>query len=297
MTLLKQISQDLSNIVAEAGKAVVAVHGNRYSASGIHWQPELIVTSYESVNLDDKIYVTLPQGEKIEVSVLGSDPTTDIVVLQMPSGNELSLPRIAESSTLGVGNIVLGIGRSPESGIFASFGIVQTLGAPWRSSSGGIIDQLIRVNLNLSRQGAGGPLLDAEGNIMGFNTFGPRRSVLTIPTSTVNRVVTQLQEKGHIPKAYVGIGMQTVKITESIQSKLSITNQSGLMIVNLEPNQAAEKAGILLGDILVSLNGQPIEESRDFQFFLDSRKIGQTIKVQFIRGGELRQLDVVVGER
>jgi S1-C subfamily serine protease len=99
MTLLKQISQDLSNIVAEAGKAVVAVHGNRYSASGIHWQPELIVTSYESVNLDDKIYVTLPQGEKIEVSVLGSDPTTDIVVLQMPSGNELSLPRIAESST------------------------------------------------------------------------------------------------------------------------------------------------------------------------------------------------------
>jgi S1-C subfamily serine protease len=297
MTLLTEISQELSSIVTEVGKAVVSVHGNRYSSSGIHWQSGLIVASYESVNLDDKVYVTLPQGEKIEVSVLGSDPTTDIVVLQMPPGNELSLVAFAESSFLSVGNIVMGLGRSPESGIFASFGIVQTIGAPWRSSSGGIIDQLIRVNLNLSRQGAGGPLVDTEGNIMGFNTFGPRRSVLTIPSSTVKRVVTQLQEKGHIPQAYVGIGMQTVKITESMQSQLSITNQRGLMIVSLEPNQAAEKAGILLGDILVSLNEQPIEESRAFQFFLDSRSIGQTIKVQFIRGGELRQLEVIVGER
>jgi S1-C subfamily serine protease len=297
MTSLSQLSQELSSIVAEVGNAVVSVRGNRYSASGIHWQQGLIVTSYESVNLEDKVYVTLPQGEIVEVEVVGSDPTTDIAVLQLPSGQELPLPNITETSPLGVGSLVLGVGRSPDSGIFASFGIVQTLGEPWRSSSGGIIDRLIKVDLKLSRRGAGGPLVDAEGRIVGFNTFGPRRSILTIPTSTIHRVVTQLREKGRIPQAYLGIGMQSVKIPESLQSQFSIANRQGLMVVSLEPQQAAEQGGILLGDILVALNDKPIEDSRTFQFFLDSRSIGQTLTVHLIRGGELRQLEVTVGER
>lgn len=297
MISLSQLSQELSSIVAEVGNAVVAVHGNRYCASGIYWQQGLIVTSYESVNLEEKVYVTLPQGEAIEVEVVGSDPTTDIAVLQLPSGHELPIPKIAETSPLGVGSLVLGVGRSPDSGIFASFGIVQTLGEPWRSSSGGIIDRLIKVDLKLSRRGAGGPLVDAEGRIVGFNTFGPRRSILTIPASTIHRVVTQLREKGRIPQAYLGIGMQSVKIPESLQSQFSIANRQGLMVVSLEPQQAAEQGGILLGDILVALNDKPIEDSRTFQFFLDSRSIGQTLTVHLIRGGELRQLEVTVGER
>jgi S1-C subfamily serine protease len=303
MASLSQLSQELSSIVAEVGNAVVAVHGNRYSASGIHWQPGLIVTSYESVNLDDKVCVTLPQGETVEVNVVGSDPSTDIAVLRLPSVHELPVPNITEASPLGVGSFVLGIGRvsgtqrSPDSDIFASFGIVQTLGEPWRSSSGGIIDRRIEVDLRLSRHGAGGPLVDAEGRIVGFNTFGPRRSVLTIPTSTINRVVTQLCEKGRIPQAYLGIGMQSVKIPEALQSQFSITNRQGLMVVSLEPQQAAEQGGILLGDILISLNDRPIGDSRTFQFFLDSRSIGQPLAVHLIRGGELRQLEVTVGER
>jgi S1-C subfamily serine protease len=297
MTSLSQLSQELSSIVTEVGNTVVSVRGNRYSASGIHWQQGLIVTSYESVNLEDKVYVTLPQGEIVEVEVVGSDPTTDIAVLQLPSGQELPLPNITETSPLGVGSLVLGVGRSPDSGIFASFGIVQTLGEPWRSSSGGIIDRLIKVDLKLSRRGAGGPLVDAEGRMVGFNTFGLRRSILTIPASTINRVVTQLREKGRIPQAYLGIGMQSVKIPESLQSQFSITNRQGLMVVSLEPQQAAEQGGILLGDILVALNDKPVEDSRTFQFFLDSHSIGQRLMVHLIRGGELRQLEVTVGER
>jgi S1-C subfamily serine protease len=303
MTSLSQLSQELSSIVAQVSSGVVAVHGNRYAASGTHWQPGLIVTSYESVNLEDQVYVTLPQGKTTEVEVVGSDPTTDIAVLRLPAGHELPVPNIAESSVLMVGSIVLGIGRtlgvqlSPQSSVFASFGIVQTLGDPWRSSSGGIIDRLIKVDLSLGRRGAGGPLVDAEGSIIGFNTFGPRRSILTIPASTIHRVVTQLCEKGRIPKAYLGIGMQSVKIPESVQSQLALTNPQGLMVVSLEPQQAAEQGGILLGDILVALNDQPIGDSRTFQFFLDSHNIGQLLTVHLIRGGELRQIEVTVGER
>ncbi|WP_404783183.1 S1C family serine protease [Altericista sp. CCNU0014] len=297
MTTLTAFSQELSAIVAKVGDSVVAIHGNRYAASGLCWQAGLIVTSYESVNLEDPLYVTLPEGQSVEASVLGSDPTTDIAVLQLPPEAELPVPVMAELSTLGVGSIVLGLGRSPESGLFASFGIVQTLGAAWRSSSGGIIDRSIRADLTLRRSAAGGPLVDAEGKVIGFNTFGPRRSILTIPASTIQRVVSQLREKGRIARAYLGIGMQSVKIPQALHGQLASAQQHGLMVLSLEPDQAAERAGILLGDILVTLNDKPVEDNRALQLLLGAQSIGQTMKVRFIRGGELRDLEVTVGER
>lgn len=297
MTALTEFSKALSAVVAEVGNSVVALHGSRYAASGIYWQHGLVVTSYESVNLEDKIYVTLPRGKVVEAEVLGCDPTTDIAVLQLPSNAELMVPSDVDPLTLEVGGAVLGIGRSPELGLFASFGIIQALGAPWRSSSGGVIDRLIRVDLSLGRKGAGGPLIDTQGKVIGFNTFGPRRSVLTIPASTIHRVVTQLREKGRVTRPYLGIGMQSVQIPQSLQSQLAVSAQRGLMVVSLEPEQAAEKAGILPGDILVALDNTSMEDSRAFQLFLASRIIGQTLMVQLIRGGELRQIEVTVGDR
>ena len=294
---LTSFSQDLSALVKKVEQSVVSVHGNRFAASGIHWQSGLVVTSYESVNLEDKVYVTLPDGATAEAEILGSDPTTDIAVLQLPQTPELSAPSIAEFTTLEIGNLVLGLGRTPESSLFANLGIVQTLGPSWRSSSGGVIDQRISPDLNLSRKGAGGPLIDCDGNILGFNTFGPRRRILTIPSSTVNRVLTQLREKGRVTRPYLGIGLQSIQIPPTLQSQLSISAECGLMVVSLEPEQAAEKAGILLGDILIALNNTSMKDSQAFQFLLASQPVGQTLTVQVIRGGELRQLDVKVGER
>jgi S1-C subfamily serine protease len=295
MTLLTEFSQTLSTLVTEVGKSVVSVRGNRFTASGIYWQQGLIVTSYESVNLEDRIYATLPDDAVVEVEVLGSDPTTDVAVLQL-SRTGLVVPQIADPQSIELGSIVLGLGRSPERGLFASFGIVQTLGAAWRSSSGGPIDRFISADLNLSRKGAGGPLIDAAGHVVGFNTFGPRRQILTIPSSTVNRVVNQLREHGRVTRPYLGVGMQSVQIPQSLQTQLSISAQSGLMVVSVEPGQAAEKAGIFLGDILVALDNAPIKDSRAFQLFLGSRTVGQVITVRLVRGGELRDIEVTVGE-
>ena len=299
MNPLTAFSQALSALVTEAGKLVVSVHGSRYAASGIHWHTGFIITSYESINLEDKIYVTLPDGSVVEVEVLGSDPTTDIAVLQLPQAVE-RVPSIAESTTsatLAIGNLVMGLGRSPEADLFASIGIVQTLGSAWRSSSGGIIDQKVCPDLNLSRKGAGGPLIDSEGNIIGFNTFGPRRRILTIPSSTINRVLTQIKEKGRVARPYLGIGLQAIQIPSTLQSQLSVTAECGLMVVSLDPAQAAENGGILLGDILIALNNTPMKDSQAFQFFLASQPIGQTLTVQLVRGGEQRQLNVIIGER
>jgi S1-C subfamily serine protease len=297
MTALVEFSQELSAIVAAVGQSVVAIRGDRYSASGIHWRSGQIVTSYESVNLEGKVHVILPTEQTVEVSVVGSDPTTDIALLQLPSSHELPVPTAAESSSLAVGNLVLALGRSLESGIFANLGIIQTLGGAWRSSSGGSIDQLIRVDINLNRRGAGGPLVNAEGKIIGFNTFGPRRSVLTIPASTVDRVITQLQAKGRIPRGYLGLRMQSVVIPESLQTQLALTSQRGLMVVSVEAGQAAEQAGVMLGDILIALGGQPIADNQVLQSFLDPQQVGKTLAMEVVRGGELRSLEVTVGER
>jgi S1-C subfamily serine protease len=297
MTSLTEFSQELSRIVEQVGQSVVAVHGRRFAVSGIYWQTGLVVSSNESINLEEKLQVTLPDGHTVEAIILGNDPTTDVAVLQLPKDCELSLPRIADNTNLGVGNVVLGLGRSIENGVFASLGIVQTLGDSWYSRSGGTIDRLIRVDLNLRRSGAGGPLVNAAGEVVGFNTFGPRRSVLTIPASTIAQVVKQLQEKGRITRGYLGIGMQRILVPQALQSQLSIPNQWGLMLVSLDPQQAAEQAGMMLGDILITLNNQPIQDSQELQAILDPQSIGQKLTVGAIRGGELREFKVTVGER
>ncbi len=297
MNSLTALSKDLSTLVADVGQAVVAIHGNRYSASGIHWQQGLIVTSYESVNLEETLHVMLPDETVVEAEVLGSDPTTDVAILQLPQETALTVPPIADPNCLAVGNWVMGLGRSLESGIFASHGIIHSLGPAWRSSSGGMIDRRVRPDLNLSRQGAGGPLIDAEGNVIGFNTFGPRRSILTIPGNTVNRVLGQLREKGRVVRPYLGIGVQSIQIPQSLQSQLSTPVEFGLMVVSLEPDKAAEQAGILPGDIIVALDNTPMNESRAFQFFLASQTIGQSLTVQLIRGGQPQHISVIVGER
>ncbi len=297
MTSLSEFSQDLSRIVEQVGQSVVAIHGRRFAVSGIHWQNGLIVSSNESVSLEERIHITLPNGQTVQANVLGNDPTTDIVVLKLPKDCELALPRKTDSTHLSVGNVAIGLGRSIENGVFASLGIVQTLGASWRSRSGGMIDQLIKVDLNLKRNGAGGPLVNAEGEVVGFNTFGPRRSVLTIPASTIDQVATQLQAKGRIARGYLGIGMQRIQVPQALQTQLSIPNQWGLMLVSIDPQQAAEQAGMMLGDILITLNNQPIQDSQELQTVLDPQSIGQTLTVKAIRGGELREFEVVVGER
>lgn len=297
MTTLLTLSQDLSDLVAQTEPSIVAIHGKRFQASGIHWQAGMIVTSCESINLDDTLSVTLPDRQTVAATIVGADPTTDIAVLQVPTDSELGVPRLSQTVPLSVGSLALALGRSPEGSNFAHFGMVQMLGESWRSRSGGVIDQFIRVNLNLSRSGAGGALINMAGELVGFNTFGLRRQVLTIPVQTIRRVIQQLQEKGHIPRGYLGISMQTVQLPEDLQQRLNLTHPGGIMILGLEPHAAAAQAGLLLGDILVAANEQMIQSPQDLQMLLDAHSIGQSLTVRFIRAGVLQQTTLVVGER
>ena len=303
MTLLSEsgsallaLSNNLADAVETVGRSVVAVNARRFSSSGIHWRQGIIVTSDETIRREEDITVTLPDNRTVAVTLIGRDPTTDVAVLKLPNV-ELPLAQIGDSSALKVGHLVLAVGRGRENGIAASMGVVSTLGGSWRSMSGGKIDQLIRLHLTLYPGCAGGALVEATGQVVGFNTSGPRRSVLTIPASTVNRVIDQLLKKGRIARGYLGLGMQSVRLPDSLRTTLNIASSTGVIVVSVSPNDAADQGGVLLGDVIVAIDSTPVSDTADIQAKLGPESVGKTLNVQIIRGGESVELALVVGER
>ena len=293
---LQALSKNLAEIAAQVGRSVVAVQGRRFSSSGVAWREGVIVTSSESLKSEDNLIVTLPDNRTVPVTIVGRDPSTDVAILKLRD-LELPVAEIGDSSALEVGHLVLAVGRTPEHGLAANLGVVSTAGGAWQSLSGGTIDRLIRLDLNLYSVGAGGALVDAAGRVVGFNTFGSRRSIIGIPATTVDRVVDQLLAKGRVSRGYLGLGMQSIRIPESLRQQLSLSTQQGVIVINIEPQGAAEQGGVLLGDILIALEDEPVKDTRDVQAFLGASSIGQSLKAKLIRGGELIELTLIVGER
>ncbi|MBD2518466.1 trypsin-like peptidase domain-containing protein [Nostoc sp. FACHB-973] len=298
MSSLLALSNSLADTVEQAGNAVVAVNGGtRVSPSGIHWRNGIIITSDESLQRYDDITVTLSNGHTAPVTFLGHDSTTDIAVFQLENA-EIPVAKIGDAKTLKVGHLVLGLGRSSGGDLRAAMGAVSVVSGAWRSMSGGNIDQFIRPDITLYSGFAGGPLVDAAGNVVGMNTSGRRGTVLTIPAATVDRVVNQLITKGRISKGYLGVGMQPVRLPNNLKTALNLTSATGVIVVNVEPSGPADNAGVLLGDVLVTFDGVTVSDTGDVLGLLNnSDRIGQTVNVQIVRGGVLIELAIVVGER
>lgn len=295
--LLLSLSQNLADIVDRVGQSVVSVNARRrFPSSGIHWRSGIIVTSDETIRREDDITVTLPDNRTVPVTLVGRDPTTDVAVLKLPE-TEFPIAEIGDANSLRVGHLVVAVGRGRERGLSASMGVVSTAGGSWRSMMGGVIDQFLRLDLNLYPSSTGGALVDAAGRVVGFTTSGPRETVLAIPATTVNRVLEQILAKGRISRGYLGVGMQPVRLPDSLRQKLSLASEQGVMVVSVEPQGPSDRAGMLIGDILIALDNTTVKDTRDVQGFLSSQSVGQTLKVQLIRGGELVELSLVVGER
>ena len=262
---LLALSNDLAAAVEGAGQSVVAVHARpRTPSSGVHWRQGVIVTADHTVKRDEDISVGLPDGRMIPAVLAGRDASTDLAVLKLQEA-EFPVAEIGDAVALRVGHVVLAVARPGERGVSASWGVISALGGPWRSWHGGQIDQFIRPDVSLYPGFSGGPLVDAHGRIMGINTSGPRSMVLTIPSATVNRVVGQLLEKGRIVRGYLGLGMQPVRLPEPLKQTLNLPGTSGVIIVAVEPDSPAERAGLLIGDVLVALDGVPVSDTADVQ--------------------------------
>jgi len=298
MSSLLALSNSLADTVEQAGSAVVAVNaGKRISSSGIHWRKGIIVTSDESLGRYDDITITVADGRTVPVSLLGHDASTDIAVFQFDNA-EIPAAQIGDTTKLKVGHLILGLARSNEGDLRAAMGAVSVVSGAWRSMSGGNIDQFIRPDITLYSGFAGGPLVDAAGYVVGMNTSGRRGTALTIPVSTVERVVNQLVTKGRISRGYLGVGMQPVRLPNNLKNLLHLPATTGVIVVNVEPSSPADNAGVLLGDVLVTFDNIAVSDTGDVLALLNhSDRIGKTIKLQLVRGGALVELDVVVGER
>jgi S1-C subfamily serine protease len=238
--------------------------------------------------------VKLPSGEKTTVAVVGRDSATDLALLKVPGAPGHVV--IADEAHTRVGEIVLSIGRRKEEGLAATYGVISAIGGPWRTWQGARIDRWLRLDLNPFPGFSGGPVVNAQGEALGMATSGPRQSAVTIPASTVSRVVDQLLLKGRMVRCYLGVRVQPVAFPEEAAKEAGIAADHGLMVVMVEPKGPASNAGVLLGDILVSIAGAELHDAHSLQSALDAENIGKPVKVDLVRGGQLLHLNVVVGE-
>jgi S1-C subfamily serine protease len=256
----------------------------------------VIVTVNHVIRRSEDISVLLGPGKSAPATLAGRDPSTDLAVLRL-SGANLPLPEV-DASGVKLANLVLALGRSWRGNLVASFGIVGGLSGEWRTWHGGKIDQHIRLDLELYSGLSGGPLVNAQGKVVGINTHGVARGrAVTIPAVTVNRVVDELLEKGQIARPYLGLAMQPVAIPESMRSKFKSESSGGLVVVHVEPSGPADQAGILLGDVLVELQGKSLESLESIQQILSSAKVDDKIPAMVLRGGSPKELTVTLRDR
>jgi S1-C subfamily serine protease len=291
---LAALSDQLAGIVEHAARSVVAVHGGRSPMSGIHWRPGIIVTAEEALERDEDITVTLPDGRTVAATLAGRDPTTDVAVLRFPSDG-LQAAETGDAGTLRAGNLVLAIGRS-EAGPVAAMGVVAIAGNAWQSQRGGTIDRMIRLDLALARYSEGGALIDAAGRVVGMTVPGPRRRVLAIPASTIDRVTDLLLAKGRIPRGYLGAGLQTVT-TGRRRAAAAEGSARGIIAIGIDPDGPASRAGMVVGDIITGWAGEPVDSVRDLLRRLGPDSVGQTVALQLLHGGAATTLEVIIGER
>ncbi|HKW74796.1 MAG TPA: trypsin-like peptidase domain-containing protein [Terriglobales bacterium] len=294
---LIDFSNELAEAVEQAGKSVVVIpEGGQSGVSGTVWRQGIVVTAEHTIRGRQEVSVVLSRGETAKAAVAGRDSTTDLAVLKVAGGN-IAPARLADPAQLRVGHLALAIGRRSDEGLCASYGVVSAIGGEWRTWQGGRIDRFLRLDLLPFTGFSGGPVVDVQGQVLGINTSGPRRSVLTIPRTTVDRVVTQLLEKGHIARGYLGAGLQPVQLPATIRKGAAEKYDRGLLIVTVAPDGPAEKAGLLLGDILLALEGKSVSEPGDVQAALDSESVGKTLSALLLRGGKAVESNITIGER
>ena len=295
---LAQLSDDLAAAVELAGAAVVTVNARRrMPASGIVWSADgLIVTANHVVEQDEEITVGLPDGRTVPAALVGRDPGSDLALLQAEATGLTPAPR-AESPAR-IGHFVLAVARPGPSGAMASFGVVSTVGGAWRTPVGGTVEGFVRADVAMLPGFSGGPLVDARGTILGLNssTLG-RGGGLTVPTAAIDKVVAALRSHGKVRRGFLGIGAQAARLPAALVAANKLAKEQGLLVVSVEPESPAERDGLLIGDVIVALNGETVAEVEELQDRLTGDWVGQSLPVRVIRGGAPQELRVTIGER
>jgi S1-C subfamily serine protease len=291
-----QLSKSFSGAIEAVQDGIVAVHiGGRSSSSGVVWRPGIVVTTHHGLRHREGIKVNRA-GEMLNANLIDGDPATDLAVLRISS--EKLRPVESTSKSTYAGEVVLSVGRSRLGDISASCGIIARTGDAWRTWRGGQIDRLIRPDVELYVGQSGSALVNEQRQVLGINSPAlARQAVITIPTQTIDRIVDAILERGHVPRPYLGVAMQAVPIPEPARPMFPAEAEQALLVMHVEPKTPAALAGVMVGDLIVSANGDPAANVREFLHWLSGLRIGDTISLVVIRGGVKVDLTVSVADR
>jgi S1-C subfamily serine protease len=362
--VLKQVSDEMAQMVETAGQSVVRIEARRrLPASGVVWSADgLIVTSHHVVERDENITIGLPNGQSVQATLVGRDPNTDVAVLRVADA-ALTAPNWAGADDLRVGHLVLALGR-PGQFVQATLGVVSSLGGHisedaeavedvlimrglpfdvpnmppmppggfpmppmarrsleraqeraaraqersrgraerrqqrWSQSGSfaGRFEQFVQTDVAMYPGFSGGPLVDAAGQIRGINSSALMRGIsLTIPTPVVRRVVETLVSHGRMRHGYLGIGAQPARLTPALAEQFK--QETGLLLVSVEPDSPADRGGLLLGDVIIAVDGVMVRTLEELLALLSGNRVGSEVPMLVVRGGQSQELLVTIGER
>jgi len=294
---LTALSDALVQAVEKAGKSTVLVNGrHRFPASGIAYASDLVLTADHVVERDEGITVVLAEGETVAATIAGRDPGSDLALLRLEKAS--MTPAEKSSQDAKVGQVVIALGRPSQDGIEASLGMISAIGGPAHTGRGGMLERYLRTDAVPFPGFSGGPLIDTEGRVVGLNTSGfAHGAAITIPAFLAWSDAENLAKFGYIKRGYLGIRSESVELSSEASKALAREQETGLLLVLVEKGSPAEAGGLIVGDILVAINRQPVTEHDTLMVHLSGESVGKPMVVQVLRGGQPLEVTITVGER
>jgi S1-C subfamily serine protease len=292
---LSSLSDSIVNIVAKLSSAVVAVHSEKMlRGTGTVWSKDgyILTCSHVIKGLRD-VSITSNGIGTITARIVGSDSYSDVALLKVETNKELNSITFADSEGIRAGQIVLALANPYGEQPSVTHGLITSARSSIRGWSGRLLNDILITDSRLNAGYSGGPLVDVQGQMVGMNVFVVASRGIAIRTHTLKRTVESLISSGRVRRGYLGISFYPISLPKEVTDPIDIKQSAGLMVISVEPGSPAKKAGLLIGDTILTLGGQQITSLHDMDRLLTSEIIGKTMKLDVVRGEKLVELDII----
>jgi len=268
------------------------------SGSGFVFTPDgFVLTNSHVVSGAKSITAMLADGRRVPASLVGDDPDTDIAVVRI-AADGIAPATLGVSSTLRVGQLAIAIGNPFGFHATVTTGVVSALGRSLRAQSGRLIDDVLQTDAALNPGNSGGPLVNSRGEVIGVNTamILPAQGLcFAIAIDLAKFVASTLMRDGRITRGHLGLAGQNARLRRHIVRRFGLTHESGVLVLAVEKGSAAEQVGLREGDIVVGFADQPVAGVDDLHRLLTGDRVGLTVAIEVLRGGERLRLEATPG--